>query len=195
MGANVFATIAPFYGLFYDLQKRSFDAVLDRVQADLALSAYKSIIDVGCGTGALCSVLNRRGFIVTGVDPVQGMLSVGAQKQENRGIEFVQASATERMPFEDKSFDVAIASYVAHGLKEPERRLLYAEMKRLSKHLVVIYDYNGNRSALTDIVEWLEGGDYFNFIKKVKGELGEVFGEVRTIDVDVRATWYVCAPD
>ena len=99
------------------------------------------------------------------------------------------------MPFEDKSFDVAIASYVAHGLKEPERRLLYAEMKRLSKHLVVIYDYNGNRSALTDIVEWLEGGDYFNFIKKVKGELGEVFGEVRTIDVDVRATWYVCAPD
>ena len=77
MGIGVFATIAPFYGLFYDSQKRHFDAALDKVQADLGLSAYRSIVDVGCGTGALCSVLNRRGFIVTGVDPGAGHASVG----------------------------------------------------------------------------------------------------------------------
>jgi len=194
MVAGVFATIAPVYGLFYGHQKRHFGAVLDRVDADLGLSAYKSVIDVGCGTGALCSVLNQRGFAVTGVDAVQGMLNVGARKPENRGIEFVQASATGRMPFENKSFDVAIATHVAHGLKGPERRLLYAEMARIARHLVIIADYNENRSALTNIVEWFEGGDYFNFIKQVKGELGEMFGEVRTIQVDVRATWYVCVP-
>lgn len=194
MVAGVFATIAPVYGLYYGLQKRQFAAVLDRLEADLGLSAYKSVIDVGCGTGALCSVLNQRGFTVTGVDAEPGMLSIGARKPENQGIEFVQASATGRMPFEDKSFDVAIATYVAHGLKAPERRLLYAEMDRIARQLVIIADYNENRSTLTDIVEWLEGGDYFNFIKQVKGELREVFGEVRTIDVDVRATWYVCAP-
>jgi ubiquinone/menaquinone biosynthesis C-methylase UbiE len=194
MGVGLFATIAPLYGLFYDSQKRHFDEVLDRVQAVVGLSAYRSIVDVGCGTGALCSVLNRRGFIVTGVDPAQGMLSVGARKQENRGIEFVQASATEKMPFEDKSFDVSIASLVAHGLRAHERRLLYAEMKRISRHLVIIADYNENRSAMTDFIEWLEGGDYFNFIGKVKGELGEMYGEVHTIGVDVRSTWYVCVP-
>ena len=194
MVAGVFATIAPVYGLFYGHQKRHFTAVLDRVGADLGLSAYGSIIDVGCGTGALCSVLNQRGFAVTGVDAVQGMLSVGARKPENRGIEFVQASATERMPFEDRSFDVAIATHVAHGLKGPERRRLYAEMDRIARRLVIIADYNENRSTLTDIVEWLEGGDYFNFIKQVKSELEEMFGEVRTIDVAARATWYICTP-
>ena len=194
MVAGVFATIAPVYGLFYGHQKRHFGAVLDRVEADLGLSAYKSVIDVGCGTGALCSVLNQRGFTVTGVDAEPGMLNVGARKPENRGIEFVQASATGQMPFEDKSFDVAIATHVAHGLKAPERWLLYAEMARIARHLLIIADYNENRSTLTNIVEWFEGGDSFNFIKQVKGELGEMFGEVRTIQVDVRATWYVCAP-
>ena len=194
MIAGVFATIAPVYGLYYGLQKRQFGAVLDRLEADLGLSAYESVIDVGCGTGALCSVLYQRGFTVTGVDAEQGMLSIGARKPENRGIEFVQASATGRMPFEDKSFDVAIATYVAHGLKGPERRLLYTEMDRIARHLVIIADYNENRSILTNIVEWLEGGDYFNFIKLVKGELREMFGEIRTIDVAERATWYICRP-
>ncbi len=194
MGRDVFERIAPVYGLFYGHQKRHFAAVLDRVEVDLGLSAHKNIIDVGCGTGALCSVLNQRGFTVTGVDPVQGMLSVGARKPENRGIEFIRASATERLPFEDKSFHVAVATHVAHGLRAHERRLLYAEMKRVSKHLVIIADYNQNRSTLTDIVEWFEGGDYFSFIGKVQDELAETFGAVRTIQVDVRAAWYVCTP-
>ena len=185
MGRGVFDWIAPVYGLFYDHQKRHFEALLDRVEADLRLSAYRSIIDVGCGTGALCSVLNRRGFTVTGVDPVPAMLSVGTKKKENQGIEFLQASATDRLPFEDKSFDVAIATYVAHGMQAHERKRLYAEMDRISRHLVIVADYNQNRSALTDFVEWLEGGDYFNFITRAQSELRETFRDVRVIDVDV----------
>jgi len=71
---------------------------------------------------------------------------------------------------------------------------MYAEMSRVVKHLVIFYDYNQNRSVLTNIVEWLERGDYFNFIRKVRKELKENFLEVKIIDTEIRASLYVCKP-
>lgn len=191
---DVFNLIAPAYGLFYKYQKRIYKAAIEELKDVLDLTAYDTLVDVGCGTGAFCSVANQKGLSVTGVDPAQRMLSIGAQKQENKGVKFVRASALGRLPFEDKSFDVSIASYVAHGLKAPERKTLYEEMSRISKHVVIIYDYNENRSRLTDLAELLEGGDYFNFIKTSRAELKEYFRTVRAVDVGVRGAWYICEP-
>lgn len=191
---EVFNWIAPIYGLFYEYQKRNYHVVLDKIKNELDLSGYKNIIDVGCGTGALCSVLHRKGFVVTGVDTVQKMLNIAIKKQKNKEIDFILANVLERLPFEDRSFDISIASYVAHGLNEHDRKTMYAEMSRISKYLVIIYDYNENRSVLTNIVEWLEGGDYFNFIGKAKMEMKEHFQDIRVINVDLRAAWYVCVP-
>jgi len=191
---SVFDNIAPIYGSFFDYQKKHYNTVLENVKKELDFSGYHSIIDVGCGTGALCSVLNQKGLIVTGIDPSQKMIDIAEEKQKNTGIKFINASVLEGLPFEDKSFDISIASYVAHGLNENERAEMYAEMSRITKHLVIIYDYNQNRSVLTNIVEWLERGDYFNFIRKVRQELKENFLEVKMIDVDIRASLYVCEP-
>ena len=66
---------------------------------------------------------------------------------------------------------------------------------RSNEHLVIIHDHNQKRSVLTNIIEWFEGGDYFNFIKKVEGELKEHFHDVRVIGVDLQAAWYVCVPN
>jgi ubiquinone/menaquinone biosynthesis C-methylase UbiE len=192
---KVFDLIAPVYSLFYGHQKRHFNAVIDVVQNELDLFIYKNIIDVGCGTGAFCSVLHQRGLVVTGVDSAKKMLNIAARKYENKAIEFVQASVLEGLPFEDNSFDASIASYVAHGLKAKERIIMYAEMSRITKHLIIIHDYNQKRSVLTNIIEWLEGGDYFNFIKKVEDELKEHFNGIRVISVDLQAAWYVCIPN
>ncbi len=191
---TVFDTIAPIYGRFFDYQTKRYDAALDKIKSELDISGYHSIVDVGCGTGALCSVLNQRGLCVTGVDSSQRMLRIAEEKQKYAGIKFVNASVLEGLPFDDKSFDLSIASHVAHGLKESERGKMYAEMSRITKQLVIIYDYNQNRSPLTNILEWLERGDYFNFIRKVRQELKENFLEIKTIDVDIRASLYVCKP-
>jgi ubiquinone/menaquinone biosynthesis C-methylase UbiE len=191
---SVFDLIAPIYGLFYNYQKKHYHEALDEVQKELDFSGYKEIIDVGCGTGALCSVLDQRGFSVTGVDPAQKMLNIAMGKEENRAIEFIRANALERLPFEDKSFDVSIASYVAHGLKGYERKTMYAEMSRITRHRVIIYDYNEKRSVLTDTIEWLEGGDYFNFIKEARSEMRDNFCDVHIINVDLRAAWYIGVP-
>jgi ubiquinone/menaquinone biosynthesis C-methylase UbiE len=189
---GVFHRIAPVYGLFYHCQEGYYSRVLDRVQDYLDLSRYKKVIDIGCGTGAFCSVLNRNGFIVTGVDSVKRMLDIAARKQENEAVRFLQADILKGLPFEDKCFDAAIASFVAHGLEPNERKKMYAEMRRITKSLVIIHDFNENRSLLLDIIERLEGGDYFNFIKNARAEMEDVFRCVEIIGINTGTVWYVC---
>ncbi len=197
----LFNTIAPIYGLFFNRQKRKFFEVLERVQPELDLASFSTILDVGCGTGALCSVLQQKGLEVTGIEPAEKMLSIAKRKTKGQDINLIQANALEGLPFENNSFDIAIASYVAHGLLPEERKRLYKEMGRVTKGYVVIYDYNQKRSALTSFIEWMEDGDYFHFIrsaeKEMKGcvtELKACFSEVRVVNVDVRAAWYICTP-
>ena len=197
----LFNLIAPVYGLFYGKQKNRYREVLTRFLPDWRQQGYASILDVGCGTGALCSVLHENGLTVTGVDPAENMLAVAKRQPENQYIRFLQANALSGLPFPDKSFDVSIASYVAHGLQKSERMQLYSEMRRVTKGKVILYDYNQNRSPLTSFVEWLEHGDYFGFIKNPKGdmedcatELTKCFSGVTVVDVDKRAAWYICTP-
>lgn len=155
------------------------------------LSDYKNIIDIGCGTGALCNVFYKQGLSVTGIDPAKGMIKIAKEKSISKKIEFIEANVLTGLPFEDKSFDVSISSFVAHGLNKNERQIMYSEMKRITKHLVIIYDYNEHRGLITDIAEWLEGGDYFNFIKTIKHELNDKFDDVKIINANVRSALYV----
>ena len=205
MGKNnsefVFNLIAPVYGLFYHKQKARFTQVIQGIQPQLDLQTYTTLLDVGCGTGALCSVLHSMGLTVTGIDPAEKMLFTAQKNPENEGITFLNANATEGLPFTNKQFDVSIASYVAHGMGAQERQRLYAEMSRVSKSWVIIYDYNQKRTPLTSFVEWLERGDYFHFIQHAEGEMkncltaiSACFSEVKVIDVDAHAAWYICKP-
>lgn len=171
-----------------------FNEVLEIVSNEFDIKEFKTIVDVGCGTGALCSVLHDKGFEVTGVDPAENMLEVARKKSENKDIRFKLANILEGLPFEDRFFDAAIASYVAHGMGREDRKLMYAEMSRVAKSKVIIYDYNEKRSFMTTIIEWLEGGDYFNFIKSAESEMRECFYDVKVVYVGVRASWYICTP-
>lgn len=189
---KLFDVIAPIYGLFFNKQVNFYNKVLDKVSDLININKHKSILDVGCGTGALCQALHDKGLRVTGVDASGGMLKQARNKLGSESINIVEIVAGERLPFEDKSFDIVISSYVAHGLKPNERKSLYKEMKRLAKNMVIVHDYNQNRALLTTIVEWLENGDYFNFIKVAENELKEIFDNVEVVDVDTRAAWYIC---
>lgn len=200
-GNVLFNIIAPVYGLFYKIQKKRFAEVIDGAVNEFNLTAFETIIDIGCGTGALCSVMSEKGLVVTGIDTADKMLKIARSKPENMNIRFIQANVLETLPFEEKRFDVALASYVAHGLKAGERKLMYAEMSRVAKHFVIIYDYNDKRSPLTSFIEWLEGGDYFHFIRNAEPEMKDCisemkscFSDVKVVDVDTRAAWYICKP-
>jgi len=198
----LFNAIAPFYGLFYNAQKKHYTKIIEDMSSKLDLTAFNTVLDVGCGTGALCSVLNEMGLEVTGVDPAEKMLNIARNKPENKTIRFIKANAFEGLPFARKTFDISLASYVAHGLQPHERKQMYAEMSRVTSSKVIIYDYNEKRSLPITIAEWLEGGDYFHFIRNAKAEmenceceLRQCFSDVEVINVSPQAAWYICTPN
>lgn len=192
MSDDLFNSIAGVYGWFHRYQMRRFNAILDQHADAIDLSSMRSICDVGCGTGALCSVLAGRGHEVTGIDPAARMLSVARKKAPSSSVTFIQANALEGLPFADRAFDLVITSHVAHGMHLEKRKRFYRELMRIADKAVVIHDYNEEKAMLTTFVEWLERGDYFGFIKRPKAEMEETFPIIETIEVGKQARWYVC---
>jgi ubiquinone/menaquinone biosynthesis C-methylase UbiE len=197
----LFNFVAPVYGLFFKRQRRYFYKVLAHASPEPRFIPFDSILDVGCGTGALCSILRDKGLSVTGMDPANNMLRIARRRPETVGIDFVRGNVLSHIPFEDKSFDFSIASYVAHGMSREDRIRMYREMGRVTRRSVIIHDYNQNRTLLISLIEWLERGDYFHFIRYAESEMKECmadmqscFSDVHVIPVDTRAHWYVCTP-
>jgi len=65
-----------------------------------------SVLDVGCGTGYFSRRLAQVGFHVTGIDMDSAALEFAARKDGR--IRYLRADARE-LPFEDRSFDCAVA--------------------------------------------------------------------------------------
>lgn len=194
MGKPLFDYIAPFYVLFFGFQVRYYQRILDRNKDRFDLKRYQRIIDVGCGTGALCHVLDQRGFHVTGMDVSENMIRAARKKLAGSSVDLHTADILKPTPFRDKNFDVAFSSYTAHGLGESDRRKMYAEMGRLARFRVIFHDFNRRRAPHISFAERLEGGDYFNFIQNAEKEMAESFRDVRVLNVDLRAAWYICTP-
>ncbi len=190
--ASLFSAIAPVYGLFYRYQLNRFRKLLAPDAMPLALDGFTSVIDIGCGTGALCAALKERGLTVSCVDRAPGMLAVARKRPGNAGIRFSLGNALTGLDFPEKAFDIAIASHVAHGLEAPDRQALYREMARLARHYVLLYDYFDNNAPLTALIERMEGGDYFRFIKDAPQELSALFPEVQMAQAGKRSGWYIC---
>lgn len=192
MSSRLFDRIAPMYGRTFDFQYKNYLEIYQREAVKQILADSHSILDIGCGTGAMASALRDSGYQVTGVDASLGMLRQAKKLINPDTTSCALSDVNSGLPFFAKGFDVCLASYVAHGLKPPQRLALYAEMRRLAGKLVIIHDYNNKRSLITDIAEWGEGGDYFNFIKVVQGELRDYFGNLQVMPVEPRAALYVC---
>ena len=187
----VFYLIAPVYALIFGLQAKKYAAIVKKISERFDLRRNKSIVDLGCGNGALCSAFNQYGFDATGVDAMPSMIAMAKNNLKNTEVRLVRADILKKLPFEDKSFDIAISSYVLHGMKKDEREQLYNEMSRIARNAVIFHEYNQNRNVFTNIIEWIEGGDYFAFIKVAGQEMKQYFGQTEMIDVDKRAAWYI----
>ncbi len=188
----LFDNIASVYVLFFYYQTKYFTKIINKAKEKCDITHYKNVLDIGCGTGAMLKVLYEKGLDVKGIDTSRGMLQQAKRKLKNLPIELIHTKAGTKLPFNDKSFDVVYTSYVAHGLVAEQRINLYAEMKRLAKEIVIVHDYNENREFVTNLIEWFERGDYFNFIKVAENEMNSVFSNVTKINVGPRDAWYIC---
>ena len=118
--------------------------------ADFArVTSSQSVLDVGCGPGALTTELVRRlgETAVAAVDPSEPF--VAAARERHPGVDIRLASA-EQLPFADGEFDVALAQLVVHFMDDPVCGL--AEMARVTRDdgvvAACVWDHAGGQTPL-----------------------------------------------
>ena len=100
-----------------------------------------TVLDVGCGTGALAGWIQRAGFDVVGVDALNRDADPGAGERRRA----VFAAYSSALPFEDSVFDLSLSVATMHHLETPERVAdTIAEMGRVVRPggYVLIWDHN-----------------------------------------------------
>ncbi len=186
----IFNTIASIYNRFFNGQYSRYSRLLSENIHLLPLKESSRVLDIGCGTGAFTKAWKDSGFSVLGVDIAERMVNLALKRE----LDCTCGDALEGLPFPGGSFDLVVFSYVAHGLDSEKRFRLYREAARLASSMVLIHDYGTERRFGTDLIEFMEGGDYFSFVKSGLKEMREVFPHVEVHKVDRNACWYLCEP-
>jgi SAM-dependent methyltransferase len=167
----------------------SYDRFMGRYSVPLApgladfarVVSGQRVLDVGCGPGALTAELVKRlgTEAVSAVDPSEPF--VAAARERHPGVTVLQAAA-EGLPFEDGSFDAALAELVVHFMADPVEGL--REMARVTRKdgvvAACVWDHGGGRGPLS--VFWQavhqldpEVHDESDLAGAREGQLGELF--------------------
>jgi SAM-dependent methyltransferase len=116
-----------FSGKDSDFFSNAKGDLLKRLLRRLEISTPTRTLDVGCGTGSLHSKLKTAGMQVSGVDLSNASLLLA--KSFNPEIEYTLFDGVT-LPFQDESFDAALAVCVFHHVDINKREKLLAEMAR-----------------------------------------------------------------
>ena len=99
------------------------------------VAAGDTVLDVGCGTGALALVAGRRvgaTGMVHGVDASPEMIAHATRRTAAAGLPVAfQVAPAQALPFPDAHFDVVLCTLVLHHLPGPSRERSVREMRRV----------------------------------------------------------------
>jgi SAM-dependent methyltransferase len=180
----------------YDRFMGRYSRLLSPQMADLAgVTEGQRVLDVGCGPGALTTELVRRAGAesVAAVDPSESF--VVAARSRFPGVD-VRRSSAERLPFEDGSFDSALAQLVVHFMADPVVGL--REMRRVTRPggvvAACVWDHAGGRGPLS--LFWRAAhdvdpaaADESQLAGTRKGQLGELFDSAGTREIELSTVW------
>lgn len=133
--AGVYDDSLPAHVVEHYRQKRT-----DFIRAEVPAGA--SVLDVGCGTGALADRIREAGYQVVGVDPSKGMLGILKCRAPLVGA---VAACSTTLPFADDRFDLVYCVAVMHHIAEGAAVLRsLREMVRVAKRggLILVWDHN-----------------------------------------------------
>ncbi|MCK5821226.1 MAG: bifunctional demethylmenaquinone methyltransferase/2-methoxy-6-polyprenyl-1,4-benzoquinol methylase UbiE [Bacteroidales bacterium] len=133
---QMFDNIAPTY----DFLNHALSLNIDKIWRRKAINSLRSInpkkiLDIATGTGDLAIAALKLGpDSVIGVDISEGMIRVGQQKVEAKGLQRVisfQTADSEELPFDDCQFDALTVAFGVRNFENPQKGL--AEMCRVLK--------------------------------------------------------------
>jgi len=174
----------------YDRFMGRYSSPLAPLFADFAgVSDGQTVVDVGCGPGALTGELVSRlgASAVTAVDPSEPFVSAMEERYPEVTVRLAPA---EQLPLGDASVDAALAQLVVHFMRDPVAGL--REMVRVTREGGVVaasvWDHgggNGPLSAYWEAVKEFDPGapDESNLAGAREGDLTALFGQADVHDV------------
>lgn len=144
--SDAYAGIAPVYDASVGpLLRPMYRAVCSVVHAELG-DGTRRVLDIGCGTGALCASLarirNGKGELgVTGLDSSGAMLRRAAAKTRG-SVVYVRGNAAQT-GFKQASFDIATICLALHENKPGVIAVILGEVRRVVRPggLLVVADH------------------------------------------------------
>ena len=135
----------------YDRFMGRYSGPLAPVFADFAaVGSGQRVLDVGCGPGALTAELVRRlgPANVSAVDPSEPFVTAARRRQPEVSV---QLAAAEDLPFDDQTFDAALAQLVVHFMADPVVGL--RELGRVTRTggvvAACVWDHAGGQGPLS----------------------------------------------
>lgn len=112
-----------------EAKRQAFTAVVEERKIS---HPFGRALDIGIGTGRSARTLEDFADHVVGIDRVPELLEV-ARRSFGERVQVVVADATQRLPFEDNSFDYIGSAHLLSSFSDSATRHLYAEISRLLK--------------------------------------------------------------
>lgn len=132
---------------YYDgkLYARVIDPFLKEIRDLISanIESGSTVVDIGCGTGALVFDLAEKCASVTGVELSLKMVEHAKQRRTLTGktnIFFEHGNASHLPQFRDSQFDYATISMALHEMPRDVRVQVLREAKRIAK-TIIIADY------------------------------------------------------
>jgi SAM-dependent methyltransferase len=126
-----------YYGSVYH---RVIDGKLEEARQIIAdlVSEGASVLDIGCGTGALCLKLcQHRHCRVIGLDLSRKMIRFAEEKNSCPNVTFVHGDATNLSIYPDHSFDFAVMLVFIHELDAARQKQALSEAMRVANRLII----------------------------------------------------------
>lgn len=122
---------------FFDKRYKAGEEVLaekklyavDLLEKTIPSNSDKSVkvLDIGCGSGRITTMLSDKGYDVTGTD----ISEVAIQKLEERGIHGIVHDVKDKLPFDDGEFDVIFSTDLLELV--PDIFIFLSEVRRVAK--------------------------------------------------------------
>ena len=98
------------------------------------------VLDIGCGFGQLVEKLRVKGFDATGIDMLEECVAAGKARHPEADL---RVARSERLEFDDKSFDTVILKDTIHHIYgEADIRQFLEDAKRVCRRRIVVFDPN-----------------------------------------------------
>jgi len=183
---------APFWVRYYDIIVNVI--TLGRTKAihgeTIALAGLRpgdSVLDVGCGTGALLLEAEKRSGVdgtMVGIDVEPAMIEQAKKRADKAGSRATFAVASvDHIPYPDNTFDVVFSTLMYHHLNETQRSAAFVELERLIRPggRLVVVDINPTRRS---IITYLPGHNRLEQEDHVRREIVERMGTAGFIAIE-----------